>query len=72
MKCPYYLNEVYNYAPQCRIESRSNFAKLKVPFRKTNMRQICLSYNGHSLRNNLPRSMKKHRSNTFSGNLARS
>ena len=32
--CPHYLNEVYEYAPQCRIESRSNFARLKVPFRK--------------------------------------
>ena len=32
--CPLYLNEVYEYDPQCRTESRSNFAKLKVPFRK--------------------------------------
>ena len=35
--CPRYLNEVYEYAPQCSIESRSNFAKLKVPFRKINI-----------------------------------
>ena len=31
--CPYSLIEIYEYSPQCRIESRSNFAKLKVPFR---------------------------------------
>ena len=41
--CPIYLNEVYVHAPQCRIGPRSNFAKLKVPFRKTNMRQNGLS-----------------------------
>ena len=35
--CPHYLNEVYEYAPPCRIESRSNFVKLKISFRKTNM-----------------------------------
>ena len=35
--CPHYLNEVSEYAPQCRIESRSNFAKPKIPFRETNM-----------------------------------
>ena len=35
--CPHYLNGVYEYAAQCRIESKSNFAKLKVPFWKTNM-----------------------------------
>ena len=22
---PHYLNEIYDYAPQCRVESRSNF-----------------------------------------------
>ena len=47
--CPRYLNEVYEYASQCRIESRSNFAKLKVTFRKTNMGQNGLSYIGPSL-----------------------
>ena len=35
--CPYYVNEVYEYAPQCDIESRSYFASLDAPFRKTNM-----------------------------------
>ena len=47
--CSHYLNEVYEYFPQCRIEARINFAKLKVPFRKTNMGQKDLSYNGPSL-----------------------
>ena len=47
------------YSPQCRIESKSYFFKLKVLFRKTNMRQKGLSYIGPSLWNNLPGSMKK-------------
>ena len=68
--CPHYLNEVYEYAPQCRIESRSSFARLKVPFWKTNMLQKGLSYIGPSLWNNLPRSMKKATIlNTFKHNL---
>ena len=37
--CLHYLNEVYELTPQCRIESRSNFAKLRIPFEKTNMGQ---------------------------------
>ena len=41
--CPHYLNEVYQYTPQCRIESRSNLANLKVLFHKTNMGQNGLS-----------------------------
>ena len=56
--CPHYLNKVSEYAPQCRIESRSNFAKVKVPFQKTNMGQNGLSCIGSSLWNNLPRSLK--------------
>ena len=64
--CPHYLNEVYEYAHQCRIESRSNFAKLKVPFREINMAQNGLSYIGPSLWNNLPGSLKKtHRFEYF-------
>ena len=68
--CPHYLNEVYEYAPQCRIESRSNFAKLKVPFQKTNIGQKSLSYIGPFLCNNLPGYMKKTTVlNTFKHNL---
>ena len=57
--CPHYLSELYEYVPQCRIESRSNFAKLKVPFQKTNMWQNGLSYIGPSLWSNLLGSLKK-------------
>ena len=46
---PHYLNEVSEYALQCIIDSRSNFAKLKVPFRKTNMGQKGFSYISPSL-----------------------
>ena len=45
-------------APQCRIKLRSNFAKLKVPFRKTNMWPNGLSYIGRSLWKNPPGSLK--------------
>ena len=68
--CPHYLNEVYEYAPLCRIESRRNFAKLKFSFRKTNMEQKDLSYIGPSLWNNLPGGTKKTTVlNTFKHNL---
>ena len=58
--CKFVNNEVYEYVPQCKIESRGNFAKLKAPFRKTNMGQKGLSYIGPHLWNNLPQSMKKN------------
>ena len=67
--CPIFLREIYEYAPQCRIESRSNSANLKVPFWITNMRQNGLSYIGSSLWNNLPGSLKKTVLNTFKHNL---
>ena len=68
--CSHYLNEVYEYVPQCRIESRIDFAKLKVLFRKTNMVQKGLSYIGLSLWNNIPRFTKKHSVlNNFKHNL---
>ena len=34
---PYYVKEYFEYASQGRISSRNNYAKLKVPFRKTTM-----------------------------------
>ena len=46
---PYYMKEVFEYASQGRISSRNNYAKLKVPFRKTTMGQKCLSYIGPSV-----------------------
>ena len=33
---PFYLNEIFEFAPQCRIDTRNSFAKLKHLFRKTN------------------------------------
>ena len=57
--CSHYLNEVCEYAPQWRIESKSNFTKLKVPFQKTNKGQKGLSYISPSAWNNLPGSTKK-------------
>ena len=35
--CPYYMKEVFEYASQGRISSRSNYVSLEVPFRKNNM-----------------------------------
>ena len=57
--CPHYLSDIYEYAPEWRIESRKYFAKLKIFIWKTKMRQKGLSYIGPSLWNNLPRSMNK-------------
>ena len=32
--CPYYLNEVFEFAPEGNVSLRNNFLKLKRPFRK--------------------------------------
>ena len=37
--CPYYLKEIFEFTPHCRIDTTNKFAKLKIPFRKTNMGQ---------------------------------
>ena len=34
--CPYYLKEMFEFAPHCRIDTRNKFPKLKIPFGKTN------------------------------------
>ena len=34
--CPFYLNEIFEFAPPCKIDLRNRFARLKHPFRKTN------------------------------------
>ena len=47
--CTYYLKEVFEFAPHCRIDTRNKFAKLKIPFRKTNMGQKAISFVGPSL-----------------------
>ena len=54
------MKEVFEYASQGRISSRNNYAKLKVPFRKTTMGQKSLSYIGPSVWNKLPSSMKRN------------
>ena len=58
--CPYHMKEVFEYASQGRISSRNNYARLKVPFRKTTMGQKSLSYVGPSVWNKLPSSMKRN------------
>ena len=35
--CHYYSNFFKKFAPHCRIDTRNKFAKLKIPFRKTNI-----------------------------------
>ena len=53
--CPYYLKEIFN-----RIDTRNKFAKLKILFRKTNMRQKAISFVGPSLWNSLPELILKN------------
>ena len=44
--CPYYLKEIFEFARHCRINLINKFAKLKSPFRKTNMGQKAISFAG--------------------------
>ena len=63
---PFYLNEIFEFTPNCRIDTRNSFAKLKHPFRKTNRGQKTLSYIDPSLWNNPPGTIKKaNHLNTF-------
>ena len=55
--CPFYLNEIFEFALHCRIDTRNSFAKLKHPFCKTNTGQKTLLYIGPSLWNNLPKTI---------------
>ena len=48
--CPFYLNEIFEFAPHSRIGTINSFAKLKLPSRKTKRGQKTLSYIGLSLR----------------------
>ena len=54
------MKKVFEYASERRISSKNNYAKLKVPFRKTTMGQKSLSYIGPSVWNKLPSSMKRN------------
>ena len=56
---PYYLKEIFEFAPHCWIETGNKIAKLKIPFRKTNMGQKAISFFGPSLWNSLPELIKK-------------
>ena len=47
--CHYYLNEIFEFAPHCRIGARSHFSKLKSPFRKTNTGRKTIYYIGPSI-----------------------
>ena len=56
---PYHLKEIFKFALHCRIDTRNKFAKLKIPFRKTNMGQEAISFVGPSQWNSLPELIKK-------------
>lgn len=47
--CPYYLNKIFKFAPQCRIDLRNKFAKLKNPSRKTNIEQKIIFHASSSI-----------------------
>ena len=57
--CPYYMKEVFEYAWQDRISLRNNYARLKVPFRKTTMGQKSLSFIGPSVGTKFPSQWKE-------------
>ena len=67
--CPYYLNEVFEFAPEGNISLRNNFLKLKRPFRNINTGQKALSFIGHSFWNQIPETKKTDNLNTFKHNL---
>ena len=57
--CLYYVNEIFEFAPHCRIGTKNNFSKLKNSFRKLIMEQKAISYIAPSISNNLPDSNKR-------------
>ena len=57
--CPFYLKEIFEFATHYRIYTRNKFAKLKIPFRKTNIGQKAFSFVDPSLRNSLSELIKK-------------
>ena len=54
---PAYADEIFHPADQSRVTRRSKF-RLKVPFRKNNTGQKCLSYQGPKIWNSLPSDLK--------------
>ena len=68
--CSYRLNEIFEFATHCRINTRNNFSKLKHPFRKTNMGQKTIFFIDPSIWNSWPDSIKKANSlNAFKNNV---
>ena len=68
--CPYYLNKVFDYAPEGNISLANNFLKLKRPFRNKNTGQKALSLIGPSFWNQIPETLKTTDNlNTFKHNL---
>ena len=68
--CPCYMKEIFEFPPRCRIDTRNKLAKLKIPFRKTNIGQKAISFVGPSLWNSLPKLIKKTDNlNTFKHNV---
>ena len=67
---PYYLNEVFQFAPESNVSLRNSFLKLKRPFRNTNTGQKALSFIGPSFWNQIPETLKEtDKLNTFKHNL---
>ena len=60
------MKKLFEYASKGGLSLWNDYARLKVPFRKTTMGQKRLSYIGGSVWNKLPSSMKRSMSlNTF-------
>ena len=57
--CPYYLNQVSEFAPEGNISLRNNFLNFKRPFQNTNSGQKALSFIGRSFWNQIPETLKK-------------
>ena len=68
--CPNYFDETYVLFKTIGIHTSSSNQKLNVPHRKTNVGQKGLSYVGHSLWNNLNKTLKNPSSlNIFKRNI---
>ena len=68
--CPYCLKEIFKFVSHCRRDTRNKFAKLKIPFHKTNMAQKAVSFVDPSLWNSLHELIKKTDNlNTFKHNV---
>ena len=70
MTCSFYLNEIFEFAPQGKISLRNNFLELKLSFRNTNTVQKALSFIDPLFWNQIPEILKKTNNlNTFTHNL---